>query len=95
MRSNSGKDESRDNLHDPTLRESRTGPRQSGGRREEAESARRPPDRAQGLAQPIEVRDAVECERQHQLARARRPAKRTLRLAHAFAGTDDAPQDVG
>ena len=41
------------------------------------------------------VRDAVERERQHQLAGARRPAKRALGLAHALAGANDAPQDIG
>ena len=93
MRSNSGKDEARNNLHDPTLARSR----RHGDRRAKAKGACRSPQGPQGLssADAVIVRDPVEREGQHQLARSRRPAERGLRLAHALAGANHPPQDVG
>src|SRR4029079_5086315 len=54
----------------------------------------RSPHRPQGQSNSIISRDAIECERQDQLARPRRPAERGFRVAHPFAGTDDPPQYV-
>ena len=94
MGSNSGKDEARNNLHDPTLR----GRGDNGDRQSESnEGACRSLQGPQGLksADAVIVRDAVERERQHQLARSSRPAQRSLRLAHPLTGTNHAPQNVG
>ena len=99
MRSNSGKDESRDNLHDPTLRD-RTEQRTKTSDRSPSHMPRRRPIIAKvasstDLADPVVSSDSVERERQDQLAGPRRPAERGFRIAHSFPGADHAPKDVG
>ena len=111
MRRNSGKDESRDRLLDPTMKEHegrarqerRCGPRSARERRldrgqqgaaDDRHGIERPQDcrgRRDRLTDPIEIRDAVERQRENDLAGARRPAERRLRVAHPFAGADDPP----
>ncbi len=49
MRGNSSKDEARNNLHDPTLRDRDLARGRDCDRGEETEGARRSPDRPQGL----------------------------------------------
>jgi hypothetical protein len=45
--------------------------------------------------QAIVIRQAVKGNTKNQLSRARRPAKRTFRFAHAVSSTNYSPQDVG
>lgn len=97
MRSNSGDDQSRNNMRDPTVRD-RTEQRKKRSDRSHISHARapgRPPRRPKGLAKAIIIRDAVEREAQHELTRARRPAERGFGVAHPLARADHAPQDVG
>jgi len=49
MRSNSGKDEARDNLHDPTLRNRELGRGDTGTTEKGTESSGRSSDRPEGL----------------------------------------------
>ena len=60
-----------------------------------SQGASRPPRRAARTNARVIVGDPVEREGQHELAGARRPAKRGFGIPHPFAGADDAPQDVG
>ena len=115
MRSNSGKDEKRNNFRDPTLKDREAERGMSGaavldkdahqGSIEDNEGQRTTglgsaarksgEEGAADQRNAVVVRDPVEREAQHQLAGAGRPAERGFRLAHALAGADDPPQDVG
>jgi len=98
MRSHGGRDEGRNNMRDPTIRERQIAPKKTAmraGRRRWAQrparQSRRAPAGAANLCYAVVIGDPVERERKDQLARSRRPAERGLRVAHAFTGTDDPP----
>ena len=94
MRSHSGSDKARNNMHDPTIRDRQIKPKKTAmraGRRRwdqmPARQARRAPAvTAEALSYAVVIRDPVERESEHKFACSRRPAEGGFRLAHAFAG---------
>jgi hypothetical protein len=99
MRSNSGRDESRNNMRDPTIRDGT-----EKGPEPRAHLARRTPRRQPTtacdartnlLADAVVIRDPVECDGQHELACARGPTKCTFGLAHPVPRADHAPKNIG
>ena len=101
MRSHSGTDEGRNNMRDPTVRDRQGGAEERRPRptTEMGSHARKTgqkgAERTANLSRCGNNPRPVEREREHELACSRRPAERGFRLAHAFAGTDHPPQDVG